>query len=241
MLPYVILLLAVVLAIRFILFRKPKAGEPVLPAENVQIPLETVDGSDCLVWDGGRYYAYAGADVDGGPVWDWHGRMGDGIGFLTRAGHLTAAGELYRLREGSGDLLLAYLPEEGWPITDMQIMVREGASLPEIAADGFAFGEVYRIEGEFPEEELEKVCDLTDPARIAELAGAWLEGEHFDLPEEKFEGFRVRLHSAAEPGLYVTFAVNVCRARNCIAVEKFHFGGDALLSAEWGEIFCEKE
>ncbi len=237
---YIFLFLIAVLLVRLLFSRKPKEGEPVAPPEYVQIPLETVDGADCLVLDGVRYYAYGGDDVDGTLVWDWHGRMGDGMGVLTRSGTLMPVGELYRLRDGKGDILLAYLPEEGWPITDMQIFVREGCALPEISADGFAFGEIYRVSGEFPEEELEKVCDLKEPSQVAELAEAWLNGESFDLPEAEYDRYRVRLHSSLEPGLYVTFPVNVCEEQFCYAVEKIHFQGDALLSPEWAKIFKEK-
>lgn len=194
-----------------------------------RIPLETVDSVDCLVWGGVRYYAYPGVDVEGDTVWDWHGRMGEGLGILTRSDGVPV-GDLYTLRENDGDFLLADLPQDGWPITDMQIFVKEGAALPEISAEGFSFGEVYSISGEFLEEEWEKVCDIVEPSHVQALAKAWLSGTSVSVPEGEYQPYRVRLHWGEIPGLYVTFLVNVNQERGEAFLEKFHFQGDVDVS-----------
>ena len=79
-----------------------------------EIALDTVDGADCIVLDGARYYAYQGEDVDGTQLWTWHGRMGEQVGVLSRENSPLPVGGLYQLRGGNGEILLAYLPSDGW-------------------------------------------------------------------------------------------------------------------------------
>ena len=227
----IILLIVLIVLFLLRLLIAPKSSETaVLPSQYSRVMLETVDGLDCLVWDGVRYYAYQGIETDGVAVWDWHGRMGDGLGVLVRCEGGFPVGELYRLREGGDEFLLASLPEDGWPITDMQIFVREGAELPQISAEGFAFGEIYLVSGEFPEEELEKVCDLIEPSEVRALAEAWLHGAPVSVPDGEYETYRVRLHWGAVPGLYVTFLLNVSQKGGEGFLEKIHFQGDVLVS-----------
>ena len=217
-LKFFLLGLILIFVLRFLFsFRSGADPEPAYE----RISLETVDGVDCLVWQGSRYYAYCGVDLEDGTVWDWHGRMGKGLGVLIRSDGVPV-GDLYTLRENDGDFLLADLPQDGWPITDMQIFVKEGAALPEISAEGFFFGEVYSISGEFTEEEWEKVCDIVEPSHVQALAKAWLSGASVSVPEGEYQPYRVRLHWGEIPGLYVTFLLNVNQEQGEAFLEKFH-------------------
>ncbi len=233
--PYFLLLIPILMLLFLVVFRRPKEGND--PASGQVVTLETVDGADCLVYNGRRYYEVLGEDgCDGTFWWDWHGRMGDGLGVLTRSGALLPTGELYCLREGTGEILLAHLPEEGWPLTDMKIFVAEGTVLPTLTADGFSYGEVYRIEGDLGEEEWTRVCEITEPSHLRCLAEAWLSEEEVSLPEGEYVRYRVRLHWGKEPGLYATFNVNVSE-NGLSAVEKYRFRGDAPLPTEVKEYF----
>ncbi len=237
--PYFLFAIPAILLLLLILFRKPKdASAPSASGE--VFSLETVDGADCFVCDGKRFYEVSGEDVQDTVWWDWHGRMGKGLGLLTRPGNPFPVGELYCLREGKGDILLAHLPEEGWPLTDMKLFLAEGASLPTLTSHGFAYGEVYRIEGDLGEEEWTKVCEIADPSHCSFLAETWLEGEEISLPEGEYIRFRVRLYWAEEPGLYVTFNVNVSE-EGVAALELYRFRGDALLSEEVKGLFLFQE
>lgn len=228
----VILVIALLIGLSFCRGKLPSSEPSVtvspLPEQNV-FTLRSEEDRDVIVMDGEEYFSWEGEwdAACGAPVWDWHGRMGRGLGFLARDGSLFADGEVYTLR-GREEILLAYLPSDGWPITDMKLFLREGDTLPAVRVDGFSFGEVYRIVGEFPEEEMEKVCDLSDPALIASLAEVWLRGEDFDPPEVEYDRYRLRLYSAEVPGLYVNVNLSVNEALRCCAVERHRFSGISL-------------
>jgi len=204
----------------FELFRPAGSSGPreVFLQEDGTVTLDAVD-----------YVPYGGIAVEDAVYYEWHGRMGEQVAYLIDPQAPVPIGDLYRLREGNGDILLAHLPRDGWTVTDMQIYLRQGVSLPEPAAEGFSFGELYRIEGDFSEEEWEKICDLTDPSLVRALAAAWLSGEPAELPEGDWDRYRIRLHWAEQPGLYVTFPLNVCRDGDLIFLEKRAFGGDVPL------------
>lgn len=195
----------------------------------------TLDGVDYFSWEG---------EFDegmGNVVWDWHGRMGKGLGLLLREGSVLPDGELYTLRDRS-DILLAHMPNDGWPLTDMKIFLPEGVTLPEIRPDGFSYGEVFRLEGAFQEESYERVCNLTDPGILNRLGELWLTGESFDPPEGEYELYRIRLYSSEIPGLYVSLNLNVCAYLQSYALEKYRFTGDTLLSVDdakqiFGDLF----
>ncbi len=232
--PYFLLLIPILMLLFLVVFRRPKEGND--PASGQVVTLETVDGADCFVYDGRRYYEVLGEEFDGTFWWDWHGRMGQALGFLTRPGALLPTGELYCLKEGKGEILLAHLPEEGWPLTDMKMFLAEGAALPTLTAEGFAYGEIYRVEGEIGEEEWTMVCEISEPAHLRLLAETWLSDAEISLPEGEYTRYRVRLHWGDEPGLYATFNVNVSE-NGLSALEKYRFRGDAPLPTEVGEYF----
>lgn len=202
------------------------------------IPLLDEDGREYVERNGVRYWAYEGetwGDLPD-PLWVWHGRMGDGLGYLVREGGFAAIGEVYTVR-GSQELLLAHLPQDGWPITDMLLLIREGASLPSLSPDAFARAVIYHVRGAFSEEEYERVGETCDPAFCEEAFRVWTEGEAVDLPEAEYERYRVRLYSAEVEGLYVSLTVHVDELRSAYAVERFDFGGDALLSPVFSPLF----
>lgn len=204
------------------------SGTPV-PERNY-VPLRTEEDREIITLKGVDYFAVEGelSEASEAPVWDWHGRMGEGVGYLLREGALFPDGELYTLR-GRRDILLAYLPGGGWPIDDMGIFLPSGVTLPAVRADGFSSAEIFRIRGEFPEEEYEKIGENTDFSWISALARAWLEGETSDAPEGEYERFRVRLYSSEIPGVYVNVNVYANRDLRCIVAEKYRFGGETLL------------
>lgn len=186
-------------------------------------------------YEGARYHAREGEETDKGTgVSHWHGRMGEGIGLLQDQKTQTIVGQLYHLREDERNVLLAYLPQEGYPLTDMLLLIREETALPPITPDAFAYGEVYRVLGEVPEEELVQVGTITDQALLSTLVTAWTKGEDALLPHGEYERYRIRLHSKDRQGLYVSLSLNVCREQNCFAVEKRGFEGDTLISPEQG-------
>ena len=237
-------LIGFLLLLLFGFFRFPRTGEgeTEAPPELTAIPLQLEEDREVLEWNGARYVSYEGEfDPESGvQVWDWHGRMGAAIGYLTRNQSAFPVGELYHLR-GNGDVLLAFLPEDGWPITDMKLFLREGSSLPEISPSGFSFAEVYRILGEFPEEEYEKIREVSDRETIAELISLWQSGETVSLPEAEYDRYRIRVYSEDFPGLYVNVTVNVNETFACFAVERYRFAGEALLSPEIGERLFSEE
>ena len=209
------------------------SGDPV-PEEKLYVLHKTENG-ERILFDGDSYFSWEGEFDEAAEtwVWDWHGRMGQGLGFLAKEDALFPDGELFTLR-GCKDILLAFLPSDGWPVTDMKLFLREGQTLPTVRADGFSCAEVFRIEGEFEEENYEKIADITDGEQIRSLATLWLEGENYFPPEGDYERYRVRLYSSEIPGLYVNVNVHVNRALQCYSVEKYRFSGDALLSVEEG-------
>lgn len=202
------------------------------------IPLLCEDGRDFVERDGVRYWAYEGEMKSDSPdpLWIWHGRMGEGIGYLVREGGFAAIGELYSVR-GSQEFLLAHLPQDGWPITDMRLFIRADSSLPSFSADAFARAVIYHVRGAFSEEEYERVGETCDPAFCEEIFRLWTEGEAVDLPEGEYERYRVRLYSSEVEGLYVSLTVHVDELRSAYAVERFDFGGDALLSPVFSPLF----
>jgi len=190
----------------------------------------TVDGVDYFSWEGET------DSLTGTPVWDWHGRMGDRLGMLLPDGGVFATGELFTLRDRK-DILLAHLPEDGWPITDMMLFLPEGTLLPEIRPDGFALAEVYRLKGEFQDECYERVCDITDPSRLCALAESWLSGGEYEPAEGEYERYRIRLYSAEIPGLYAALNLHVNRATQAFVLERYRFRGDTLLPTELQNLF----
>ena len=211
---------------------------PSLPEQNF-IPLKTTEeGRDWLTYKGVDYFAWEGeydpeADLQ---VWDWHGRMGEGLGFLVRDNALFPDGELYTLR-GQEDVLLAFLPRDGWPITDMQIFLPRDLSLPSLPETEFAKGELYRIEGEFEEEQYEKIGEIEDLSLLTELASAWQKGPDGELPDGEYQRFRVRLYTREIPGLYAIVNLNRSETTGETFVEKYRFAGDTPLPCGWKDFF----
>ena len=117
--------------------------------------------------------------------------------------------------------------------------LREGETLPEIRPEGFDFAEIYRIRGEFQEEEYEKIGETKDADWIHSLMQTWLSGETADLPEAEYDRYRVRAYSAERPGLYVNVTVHGNELHQCFAVEKYRFAGDALLPPQMGGRFLK--
>lgn len=195
------------------------------------LSLQEEDKRFFVEYRGVRYFV---SQEDGAELCPWHGRMGEGIGLLQDQKTQTIVGQLYHLREDERNVLLAYLPQEGYPLTDMLLLIREETALPPITPDAFAYGEVYRVLGEVPEEELVQVGTITDQALLSTLVTAWTKGEDALLPHGEYERYRIRLHNKDRQGLYVSLSLNVCREQNCFAVEKRGFEGDTLISPEQG-------
>ena len=204
------------------------SGDP-MPEQNY-ISLRTENGTDVVSRDGLDYFATEGTYSEELQtwIWDWHGRMGEPLGYLIREGSVFPDGGLYTLR-GRDDLLLAYLPGEGWPITDMRIFLPSGVALPSVKESRFSFAEVYRLSGEFSEEEQTKIADIEDPSVISSLASLWFEGDLFDPPEGEYDRFRVYLYSAEIPGLYATVNLHLHSSASFCVMEKYGFSGDTLL------------
>lgn len=244
--PYILILVGAVLLVALFLRRsvitdsaEPQSADlcPTLPEQNL-IPLKTTeDGRNVITLRGVDYFAYEGeySEDIGIRVWDWHGRMGNGLGFLVRDNALFYEGELYTLR-GREDILLAFLPRDGWPITDMQIFLPQGGSLPAVEAGGFCKAEVFRLEGEYEEETYEKVIEISDAGQIATLAECWLNGPCAEPPEGEYERYRIRLYSAQIEGLYVNVNLNRSESTGQTFVEKYRFAGDTPLPEGWKEI-----
>lgn len=211
-------------------------GAP-LPEENY-FSLRTENGVDLISFGGTDYTAVEGDLLEDGEtwVWDWHGRMGEGIGFAIREGSVFPDGEIYTLR-GRNDILLAFLPREGWPLTDMRIFLPPAVTLPTVRTDGFSFAEIFKIEGDFPDEEYKKIGDCADFSLLSSLAHLWQEGDPFDPPEGEYEEYRVRLYSSEMTGLYVNINVHRHISSGCFVVEKYRFSGDTLLDGSLKSLF----
>lgn len=221
----------------FEFFGKRGGEQPAAPEDTVSISLIQDEQGEYISLDGDLYFAYEGAVAEDAavPVWDWHGRMGDGIGYLFRDEDRFPCGELYRLRGETEGVLLAFLPQDGWPVTDMKLFLREDFELPEVVPEEFCFGEIYRSEGEFPEETLEKIREFSDGDFAEDLATAWLSAEPSVLPEGvEFDRYRIRLYSVSEPGLYVLLTLYVNLEQGVFVLEGFRFRGDILLPSEFG-------
>ena len=100
------------------------SGDPV-PEEKLYVLHKTENG-ERILFDGDSYFSWEGEFDEAAEtwVWDWHGRMGQGLGFLAKEDALFPDGELFTLR-GCKDILLAFLPSDGWPVTDMKLFLRE--------------------------------------------------------------------------------------------------------------------
>ncbi len=241
--PYVLIIIGAVLLVSLFLRRpvitdsaEPQSADlrPTLPEQNFISLNTTEEGLDWFTYNGVDYFAWAG-EFDAASemqVWDWHGRMGEGLGFLVRDNALFPDGELYTLR-GREDILLAFLPRDGWPITDMQIFLPQFLSLPTLPETEFSKGELYRIEGEFEEEQYEKIGEIEDFSLLTELISAWQNGPEAELPDGEYQRFRVRLYTREIPGLYAIVNLNRSESTGETFVEKYRFAGDAPLPDGW--------
>lgn len=223
---------ALVALVALLLLKKPATeGEPepeFLPELTTHTLIKDGD-REILRIEGRTYVPYEGETEDGCQYWDWHGRMGDSWGYLMREKEVFPVGELHCLRDGRGDILLAHLPADGWPVDDMCLYLAEGVSLPPLTSESFAYGEIYRAEGEFPDERLLTVGSIREPAELQLLADAWLNGETAIYAEGEHETYRIRLYSAIEPGLYVTFAVFRDPQTGIAFLEGYRFRGTVPL------------
>ncbi len=196
------------------------------------------NGCEWFERNGRRYVSAQGISIKGSDTlfWDWHGRIGKGIGILYRPQEPFPCGELYCLKGNKEDIFLAYRPEEGWTVTDMQLFPEENTPLPVLRHDGFSYGEVYRITQEFPAEEVTKIAELTDAELLQALALAWLSGDPVCPPEDGlYSSYRIRLYSKDTEGLYISFLMNVKKPENLFFIEKRGLCQDTLLPSAFGE------
>jgi hypothetical protein len=115
----------------------------------------------------------------------------------------------------------------------MQIFLPQDRSLPTLPETEFSKGELYRIEGEFEEEQYEKIGEIEDLSLLTELISAWQNGPEAELPDGEYQRFRVRLYTREIPGLYAIVNLNRSESTGETFAEKYRFTGDTPLPDGW--------